>query len=64
MAAPAEAGKWGFLQGRVEHSKAQASKALALHAPYPWKREVVLVVSGDRQTSLNTPQIYKLYVTL
>lgn len=60
---PAEAGKWGFLQGRVENSKAQTSKVPVLHAPYPWKFEAVLEVSGDRQTSF-TPQVYKLYVTL
>lgn len=45
---PAEVGKWGFLQGRVENSKAQASKVPVLHGPYPWKLEAVLEVSGDR----------------
>lgn len=57
---PAEAGKWGFLQGRVENSKAQTSKVPVLHASYPRKLEAVSEESGDRTSLDLPPRVYKL----
>lgn len=57
---PGEAGKWGFLQGRVEKTKAQAFKIPVLCAPYPWKLEAM--IKGDRKTGLNLTLVFMSYV--